>query len=99
MRSFIVFAALAVMAVASGPGYAGEQDSHYGEITAKAFSEDGIYIPPGESAEITIAGDCRLLTNHDERIGFYITPSRHDAWPDAQDRTPLEPTMTEAPCK
>lgn len=63
------------------------------------FSEDGVLIGPGESREITIAGDCRVLTNKDAGVGFYITPSLYDTWPDESDRAPFEPVITEAPCQ
>lgn len=64
-----------------------------------AFSDNGLYIPPGESREVMAAGDCKLLTNRDERIGFYFTPSRSESWPSVDRREALEPIVTEAPCK
>jgi hypothetical protein len=97
MRSFIAVMALA--AIAGGAAVAAEQSPKADAPASALFSEDGIYIAPGESQEIVIAGDCRLLTNRHARIGYYITPALHDAWPDEKDRAPLEPVVTEAPCK
>ena len=97
MRLFIATAALCA-AFAGQPAFAEDAESQPSPQPA-AFDESGVYIAPGEGAEVTIAGDCRLLTNQDEKFGFYITPALHDAWPDAQDRAPLEPVVTEEPCK
>lgn len=97
MRLFTMAVSLAVIA-----GGAVQADEGRGEAVAAArapFSEDGIYIAPGESREVVIAGDCRRLSNRDGSIGYYITPSRYDAWPDTAKQEPLEPVVTEAPCR
>lgn len=97
MRSFIL--AVAIAAITGGIAVAEDQSLKPAPIDKESFSKDGIYIPPGESAEIVIAGDCRHLTNTHARIGYYITPAQYDAWPEIDDRAPLEPIVTEAPCK
>lgn len=97
MRTLI--AAMALVAMTGGAAVAAEQSPKADVPVNPSFSEDGIYIAPGENAEVTIAGECRRLTNSDERMGFYITPALHDAWPDTKDRVPLEPNVTEEPCK
>lgn len=97
MRIFTLTVAC-IGAALSSPASAGEERS-LSSLTKVGFAEGGVYIAPGESAEVTISGECRLLTNSDERMGFYITPALHGAWPDAKDRAPLEPIVTEEPCK
>jgi len=97
MRYFIL-AAACIAAASGGAVSAGEQKKQ-SATTEISFAEGGVYIGPGASVDVTIAGECRRLTNHDEKVGFYITPALHDAWPDAQDRAPLEPKLTEEQCK
>lgn len=97
MRIFTLTVAC-IAAASSGPASAGEEKS-LSPLTKVGLAEGGVYIAPGENAEVTIAGECRLLTNSDERMGFYITPALHGAWPDTKDRAPLEPIVTEEPCK
>lgn len=98
MRSLIAIAAFAAV-LCSYPALAEERAPEPRPTGSDMFSEDGVYIAPGESREVTIAGDCRLLTNSDVRMGFYITPSLHKRWPAESERAPLEPVVTEAPCE
>lgn len=97
MRIFTLTVAC-IAAGSSSPASAGEERS-LSPFTKIGLTAGGVYIAPGESAEVTISRECKLLTNTDERVGFYITPALHVAWPDARDRAPLEPIVTEKPCK
>ena len=98
MRSFIAIAVLCA-AFSVYPACAEERAPEARPSASDLFSGDGVYIAPGDSEEVTIAEECRLLTNSDPKIGFYITPALHEAWPNETDRAPLEPIITEAPCK
>lgn len=97
MRTYLIAVVMAGV-LGSSAAYA-EDRLEVAAKSASLFSEDGVLIAPGESREITIAGDCRVLTNKDATVGFYITPALYDAWPDESDRAPFEPVVTEAPCQ
>lgn len=100
MRSFIALAA-AVAVLAGYPALAEDWAGHGSYEYVPSFAEDGVYIPAGQMVEVTIAGECHRFTNHDKRIGFFFSPSEPDSWPDEREnnRAPLEPKVTEAPCK
>lgn len=97
MRSLIIAVVLVSM---SGMPAQAELPSGKAEPTSKdMFSDNGIYIEPGQSHEVTIAGECRLLTNRDPRVAFFITPDRYESWAEVWVRDPREPLFTEKPCE
>lgn len=98
MRKF-VGAMCVVAGLAGHAAFAEEGAGKDQRDNAMRFAEGGTYIPPGESREITIADDCRVLTNLDAVVGFYITPALHKTWPEKSVPAPLEPVVTEEPCK
>jgi hypothetical protein len=96
MRKLIAAIVLAAAACGTASAEAPRAEEKSGSAL---FSEDGIYIAPGESHEVVIAGDCRLLTNRDSLVAYFITPAKHKSWPEVWVRDAREPIVTEAPCK
>ncbi|MCD8571207.1 MAG: hypothetical protein LRY76_06760 [Alphaproteobacteria bacterium] len=100
MRSFIAIAAICV-ALSGGSVLADCTPTEHQSKLAPPFAEDGVYVPAGDTIEIAIAGKCRRFTNHDRQVGFFFSPSDPAQWPDKRDETraPMEPLVTEEPCK
>lgn len=100
MRSFIAIAALCA-ALSGQSALAGDSSAKDLSEIAKPFAEDGIYVPAGQTVVADIYGSCRSFTNHDKTIGFYFSPMQPNSWPSAdnEERAPLEPVVTEAPCE
>lgn len=98
MRRFIALAAAAA-AMAGYPALAEDRSRQNSPNHAPPFAEDGIYIPAGATVEVALAGKCRALTNHDKRIGLFFSPSMPGSWPREAPTEPMEPKVTEEPCK
>lgn len=98
MRSII--ALVAVLAALGGQGaLADERAGESPSNPAPPFAEDGVYIAAGDTVEVVIAGKCHRFTNHDKRIGFVFSPSEPNFWPSRAPSEPMEPKVTEEPCK
>jgi len=98
MRSFIATAAMCA-ALTGYPALANERAGESPSNQAPPFAEDAVYIPAGDTVEAVIAGKCHRFTNHDKRIGFVFSPSEPDFWPGRAPSEPMEPKVTEEPCK
>lgn len=62
--------------------------------------ESGILITPNQSTAITIAGDCRVVTNHMPKTTIFIQTKDVDRWPDLAIRDEKGDKLIEVePCK
>lgn len=98
-----IFIATAVLCAALG-GQSALAEMPANQVStnlAPPFAEDGVFIPAGGTVEVLIEDQCHRFTNRDSKIALFFSPSKPGSWPSDSDagRAPLEPNVTEEPCK